>query len=82
MPYCQIELYDQNSVDEPPPIMTKHQTILIKLDSQKFKNVSPEKAEGWFSIWYFEIAIWSAIYKHQVENPRKNSLKNLATLSN
>ena len=57
MPYCQIELYDQNSVDEPPPIMTKHQTILIKLDSQKFKNVSPEKAEGWYSTWYFEIAI-------------------------
>ena len=49
MPYCQIELYDQNSMDEPSPNLTKHQTILIKLDSQKFKNVSPEKAEGWFS---------------------------------
>ena len=49
MPYCQIELHDENSMDERPPNLTKHQEILIKLNNQKFKNVSPEKAEGWFS---------------------------------
>ena len=73
MPYCQIELYDQNSMDEPPPIMTKHQTILVKLDSQKFKNVSPEKAEGRsFKLLYlYSPSDWLKVpsRKHQVENP-------------
>ena len=74
-------MYDQNSVDELPRIMTKHQTILVKLDSQKFKNISPEKAEGrsfkMLSLYALSNWLKAPSRKYQVENPRKNLLKNL-----
>ena len=46
MPYCQIEFVARNCMVVPSTDLTKNQSILIKLDSQKFRNISPEKAEG------------------------------------
>ena len=57
MPYCQIEFVARNCMVVPSTDLTKNQSILIKLDSQKFRNISPEKAEGRSSNWCFEVAI-------------------------
>ena len=48
MPYCKIELDDRKGEPETESL-TKYQSVLMQLDGIKFKNIAPEKAEGWFS---------------------------------
>ena len=48
MPYCKIEVDDQRERPKTDSL-SKDQSVLVKLDAIKFKNIPPEKAEGGFS---------------------------------
>ena len=55
MPYFKIEV-DNQTVGSTESL-TKDQSLLIRLDGMKFKNISPEKAEGGVSNRCLQIAL-------------------------
>ena len=57
MPYFKIEVDNQMEGTDIKSL-TKDQSLLIRLDGMKFKNISPEKAEGGVSNRCLEIALW------------------------
>ena len=56
MPYCKIEVDDQRERPKTDSL-SKDQSVLVKLDAIKFKNIPPEKAEGGFSNQCLQIAL-------------------------
>ena len=57
MPYFKIEVDNQTEGSD-KEFLTKDQSLLIRLDGMKFKNISPEKAEGGVSNRCLQIAPW------------------------
>ena len=57
MPYFKIEV-DNQTVGSDTESLTKDQSLLIRLDGMKFKNIAPEKAGGRVSNWCLHIDLW------------------------
>ena len=55
MPYCKIEVDDQRPKTDS---LSKDQSVLVKLDAIKFKNIPPEEAKGGFSNQCLQIVLW------------------------